>query len=425
MASIYLFLAFIGLLIIGVPIAYSLIIPAVGYFILHPGLLGMVPIRIYEGLDSYSLLALPLFIAMGKLMNAGGITDRLIDFAMLILGRIKGGLALVNVLASMLFGGISGSSVADTGSIGSVLIPAMEKTGYRKRTATGLTVASSTMGMIIPPSVPMIVYAVAANASVGKLFLAGAIPGLMIGVLQLIISFWMARRRDWPKQKVTWKRTEIIKMTLELLPAILMPAFIVGVIVLGVTTPTEAASAGLLYAIVFGTLFYRELTWQKFRKVLEETIYVSASIMMIVAFTQVFSWILINEHVPNMLAELFLSLPFPNYAVLLLFAALLFFVGDFIDVSPAILLLTPLFLPTMQYLGISHIQFGVVLIVGLAFGLGTPPVGQCLNVANKISGMEVIDTFIGAIPWLTANVVVLLLTCVVPAISLWLPGLLF
>jgi len=417
---------FLLLLLLGIPISYAVGIPSMIYFLaFHPELLPIVPLRVFGGVDKISLIALPLFITMGLMMNAGGLTQRIIDVTMIFLGRIAGGLGLVNVAASMVFGGISGSSVADTASIGAVLIPEMTRKGYRKRIATGITVASSTVGMIIPPSVPMVIYAVASAQSVGRLFLAGATPGIMIGVFMLVITYLIGKRRKWPRETLRWTTRESIKKILEAAPAIGMPLFIVGVIVFGIATPTEAAGLGVLYALVFGLFVYRELKLRMIPGILKEAIYTSASIMMIVTFSSLFGWILINEHVPDMLARFLFSLNLPPAGALLLFAALLFFVGDFIDVSPAILLLTPIFLPAMMQMGISPIQFGAVLIVGLAIGLATPPVGQCLNVANKVSGMDIMQTCIGSLPWLLANAITLILLCIFPQLSLWLGNLLY
>jgi len=417
---------FLVLLLLGIPICYAVGIPSMVYFLFfHPELLTIVPLRVFAGVDAISLIALPLFITMGLMMNAGGLTQRIIDVSMIFLGRIAGGLGLVNVAASMVFGGISGSSVADTASIGAVLIPEMTKKGYRKRIATGITVASSTVGMIIPPSVPMVIYAVASAQSVGRLFLAGATPGIMIGLFMLLITFVIGRVRKWPREERKWTARESVKKILLAIPAIGMPLFIVGVIVFGIATPTEAAGLGVLYALFFGVFVYRELKPRMIPGILKDAIYTSASIMTIVTFSSLFGWILINEHIPTMLANFLFSLHLPPAGALLLFSALLFFVGDFIDVAPAILLLTPIFLPAMMQMGISPIQFGAVLIVGLAIGLATPPVGMCLNVANKVSGMDIVQTCIGSLPWLLANAVTLILLCVFPQLSLWLGDLFF
>ena len=240
-------------LIIGIPIAYSLGLSALVYFIFYqPELLQILPQRVFAGLNLYALLALPLFILMGLLMNGSGITSRLIDFSLLFVGRLRGGLGLVNVLASMIFGGISGSSASDTASIGSVLIPEMEKRGYPKRFAAGITVASSTMGMIIPPSIPMVLYAIVAEESVGKLFLGGLIPGIMIGVFQLGITLFISVKRKYPKEEININLNEIVKRTKRSFFALIMPIFVVGSVVMGIATATESAAIGVLYAFVIG-----------------------------------------------------------------------------------------------------------------------------------------------------------------------------
>jgi len=419
-----LFASLSVLILLGMPIAYSLGVSAVLYFLIYqPGLTGILPLRIFAGADSYAMIGLPLFVLMGLLMNKGGLTKRIIDFGMIFVGRMRGGLALVNVLASMLFGGISGSSVSDTASIGAILIPEMTAKGYKKTTATGITVASSTMGMIIPPSIPMVIFAVASGASVGRLFLAGALPGMMIGFLMMGIAVLLAYKQKWPHNPVAFTPKELADRSLKALPALLMPLAVVGTIIFGIATPTEAAGMGVLYAFIVGFFIHRELKLRVIHHLIKESILISAAIMIITTFSRLYTWILVNEHVPGMLSNFLLSLHVPNPVILLLFAVLLFFVGDFVDVGPAILLLTPILLPAFVNIGIDPIQFGTVLIVGLAIGLATPPVGQCLNVANKIAGLELTETFVAASPFLLANGLTLVLVCVVPQLSLWLAGM--
>ena len=423
---ILLFASFVVLLVIGVPICYSLGASAVMYFLVYqPNLAGILPLRTFAGTDSFAMMALPLFVLMGLLMNHGGITRRIIAFGMVFVGRMRGGLAIVNVIASMIFGGISGSSVSDTASIGAILIPEMTEKGYKKTTATGITVASSTMGMIIPPSIPMVIFGVASGASIGKLFWAGAIPGLMIGLVMIVIAAILARRRKWPIERITLSAGEFLRRTGGAVPALLMPIAVVGTITLGIATPTEAAGMGVLYAFIIGLFFYRELKIKAIPKLIAQSIMISATIMIITTFSRLYTWILVKEHIPAAITRFLTSLDVPGGVALLLFSALLFFVGDFIDVGPAILLLTPILLPAFEGMGISAIQFGTVLIVGLAVGLATPPVGQCLNVANKIAGLELTETFVAALPFLVANFIVMILVSVLPALSEWLPRLLF
>ncbi len=423
---ILLFGALLVLLLIGVPIAYSLAGSAILYFLIYqPNLVGILPLRTFAGTDSFAMIALPLFVFMGLLMNQGGITRRIIDFGMIFVGRLRGGLAVVNVIASMIFGGISGSSVSDTASIGAILIPEMTNKGYKKTTATGITVASSTMGMIIPPSIPMVIFGVASGASIGRLFWAGAIPGVMIGLIMIAIAIVLAYRGNWPMERISLSFGEFLRRTGRAVPALLMPVAVVGTITLGIATPTEAAGMGVLYAFIIGFFVYRELNVKVIPRLLKQSIMISATIMIITTFSRLYTWILVKEHVPSAITNFLTALNVPNFAVLLMFSTVLFFVGDFIDVGPAILLLTPILLPAFESMGISAIQFGTVLIVGLAVGLATPPVGQCLNVANKIAGLELGETFVAALPFLVANFIVMILVSVLPALSEWLPRILF
>ncbi len=416
-----LLLSLVVFLLIGVPVAYSLGLSAFVYFaMVQPDILHVLPQRLFSGMESYALIALPLFILMGQVMNESGITRRLIQFCLMFVGRFRGGLGLVNVGSSMLFGGISGSSSSDTASIGSVLIPEMEKRGYPKDFAAGLTVASSTMGMIIPPSVPMILFAVTAQVSVGKLFLAGIIPGILVGVFQLALALWLAHRKGYPKEAATFSMSLLARS----IYILIMPLFVVGVVVLGIATATESAGLGVLYAVLVGFFLTRHLTLSQFYKVLRESILTSAKIMMIIAFSQVFIWVMALERLPEAVATLVEVKNLEPIALLLVIIAIILIAGTFIDVSPAILLLTPVFLPAVVAAGISPILFGVILVTGLAVGACTPPVGNCLNVGAIVSGLRIGAIFRGALPFLLANVMVLVLAAVFPEVILWLPELL-
>jgi len=409
----------------GVPVAYSLGLAAVAFFVVEdPALLAALPQRLSAGLDSYALLALPLFILMGLVMNAARITDRLLRFSALFVGRLRGGLGLVNVAASMLFGGISGSSASDTASIGSVLIPEMEKRGYPPAFAAGITVASSTMGMIIPPSIPMVLYAVVAQQSVGRLFLAGAVPGVLIGLAQLVIALVVSYRRGYPREPVAQGWRHVLGETARSTPVLAMPLIIVGTVVLGVATATESAALGALYAILVGFAITRALSVEAVRDCLRQAALTSAKIMMIIAFSQVYIWILALERVPESIAAAVTNLELGPLATLLVVDVIILVAGTVIDVSPAILLLTPVFLPALAAAGVSPIQFGVILVSGLAVGACTPPVGNCLNVCAAISRLGIGAIFLGAAPFLAANVAVMLVCTVFPEVTLWLPSVL-
>jgi len=413
------------LVVLGTPIAYALGLSALLYFVLYqPGLLLVVPQRVYSGMDTELMIALPLFMLMGAMMNQGGLTARLIDFSMLFVGRLRGGLGMVCIMASMIFGGISGSSVADAASIGAVLIPEMERRGYSREFAAGITVAASTMGMIIPPSIPMVIYAFVASESVGRLFLAGAIPGILIGLVQMSINAVISKRRRYPVEAVQLSVPEIlIRLHKGILP-LLMPVFVVGSVVIGLTTATEAAGVGVLYAFGVGTVIYYGLKLRHVPPMLRSAILSSANVMVITAFSCLYTWILALERVPDQVAASLIGLNLPLWVILLALDAIILLVGFFVDVAPAIILLTPVFMPALKALGVSPIQFGAILIVGMAVGLVTPPVGMCLNVVSTITKLDIVTIFRASIPFLIADVIVLLLVTFVPAVSLWLPSLL-
>jgi len=412
-------------LILGIPIAYSLGLSSFLYFVIyHPELLPILPQRLYSGMDSYAMVALPLFVLMGLLMNEGGITKRLIDFSLIFVGRFRGGLGAVNVLASMIFGGISGSSVSDTASIGAVLIPEMTKKGYTPQFASGITVASSTMGMIIPPSVPMVIYAFVSEASVGKLFLGGVFPGLIIGFLMLGITLMISLWRKYPKEEVTLTKREIFDRTERAILALIMPIFVVGAVVTGIATATESAGIGALYAFVVGYFIFRGIKIKTIPTLLKTSISTSAQVMIIIALSKLYIWILVIEHIPQSVAGFVSGFDLPVFFILLVISAIILITGTFVDVSPAILLLTPVFLPAVTSLGVSPIQFGVILITGLAIGLVTPPVGMCLNVASAISKLGIGTIFRAAMPFSLANVITLILITLIPPISVWLPSVL-
>ena len=419
---IILLFSLFAFLAIGVPIAFSLGLSTTLYFIIfNKDLLQVVPQMLFAGMDSYTLIALPLFILMGQLMNESKITSRLIDYCLIFIGNIRGGLGIVNVISSMLFGGISGSSVSDTASIGSILIPEMKKRGYPEDYAAGLTVASSTMGMIIPPSIPMVLYAVTAQESVGRLFLGGVFPGIMVGVFQLLITIVISKKNSFPRENKTVSFDTISKMTVKNSYILFMPFFVVGSVILGVATPTESAALGVFYALIIGLFLIKRLTLKRIVKALKSAVLTSAKIMIIIAFSKIFIWVLAFERVPDELSETISSLGLNSTSMLLLFVVIILISGTFIDVSPAILLFTPVFLPSIIQLGVSPILFGVVLVIGLAVGACTPPVGNCLNVCAIITGLSIGKIFKGAAPFLIANIITLIIIVLFPNIVTWLP----
>ena len=414
-----LLISLLALIGIGVPVAYALGVSVLLYVALgDTQLLLMLPLRLLAGFNSYALMSLPLFILMGQVMNSAQITSRLIDFSMLLAGRFKSGLGLVNVLASMLFGGISGSSASDTASIGSVLIPEMERRGYRKEVAAGITVASSTMGMIIPPSIPMVLYAVVAQQSVGKLFLGGVFPGIIVGLFQMALVRMLAHGGS-ERQRVTLATA--LRLTARSVPVLLMPVIVVGAVVFGIATATESAALGVLYAVLAGFALTRALTPGSFWQCLRSTALTSSKIMIVIALSQAYIWILALERVPEAIAAFVVDLGLGATGTLLLVNLIVLAAGTVIDVSPAILLLTPVFAPALEGLGVSPILFGVLLVSGLAVGACTPPVGTCLNVCAAIADLDIGKIFRGAAPFLGANAATLVVVTLFPEIALWLP----
>lgn len=417
-----LFGSLVVFLLIGIPIAYALGLASLAYFlVVAPELLVVMPQRVFSGMNNYALISLPLFILMGQVMNASGITARLIDMAMVLLGGLRGGLGLVNISASMIFGGISGSSTSDTASIGAVMIPEMKRRGYSGQFSAGITVASSTMGMIIPPSVPVVLYAVVAQESVGRLFLGGLLPGLMIGLAQLTIMFAIAYRRKYPREKKpVYEGPRLPRLASSML-ILAMPVAVVGSVVFGIATATESAAIGVVFALFIGIALSGLKSLSRLPESLRTAVMMSARIMMIIAFSQLFVWILVLEGVPQQIAALVQGFDLGPVSVLLLISVIVLVLGTFIDVSPAILLLTPTLLPAAQAAGVSGVQFGIVLISGLAIGACTPPVGNCLNVGAVISQLGIGQIFKGAAPFLAANLAILLAISAFPALVLWIP----
>ncbi len=420
-----LLIVFIVLLLLRVPLGFALAGSSLLYMgLFTPEYMIIVPQRIWAGTNSFVIIAMPLFIMMGELMNRGGITKRIIDFSLYTVRPFRGGLGEVNVVASMIFGGISGSSVADTSALGSVLIPEMKKRGYSEKLATGITVASSTMGMIIPPSVPMLMYAMVSDQSVGALFLAGLIPGVLIGVTQIVLVYIISKKKKLHPPKTDFDRKHFTHTMRDGALAVLMPLVIIVVVTFGIATASESAGIACLYALLIGFLIYRELKFKDIKPVIKRTVLTSSSVMLIVGTSMIFSWILGIEKIPTIVASFLLDMNVSTWTLLLIIDFLILFAGTFIDVTPIIILVAPILLPVVQSLGMDPLQFGAIMIVGCAIGLVTPPIGMCLNAGAKVSKLSITEIFVAALPFIICNVIVLLLVTFVPGISMWLPTLL-
>lgn len=417
-----LFACFIIALILRFPIAFSLGLSCVIYLLVKGTPLIIVPMKMYSGIDVFVLLSIPGFIIAGNLMNQGGLTEKIIKFCNHILGHIRGGLSLVNIGASMLFAGISGTAISDTASMGSVMIPAMKKEGYDVDYSCAITAASSTVGPIIPPSVPMIIAATLSGLSVGKLFLAGAIPGLLLGIGMMLVAYFIAKKKNYPKHpKSSFK--EIIRGFIDTFWSLLMMFIILFGIIGGIFTPTEASVIAILYALIIGRFVYRKLNFKNVQVVLLSSMKTSASLMVLVGFANLFGWILIIEQVPQMIASEILDFTTNKYVVLLLINILLIIVGTFMETIAALLILFPILLNVAVSVGVDPIHFGIIAVLNLIIGLTTPPVGVCLFVASSIGKVSIGKVAKAGLPFLLINLFILILVTLFPDLSLILPEL--
>lgn len=423
MEVIILFSAFLVLLLVGMPIAFALGIASLIYLVLEGISLTIVPQRLYAGIDTFVLLCIPGFVLAGNLMNVGNITEHIVRFSNALLGHIRGGLGLANVGGSMIFGGISGTAVADSASIGSVMIPGMAKSGYDKPFAAAVTAASSTVGPIIPPSVPMIIAGSLSGVSVGRMFLAGAIPGLLLGLAMMVTVYILAVRRGYPKgERATF--LELLREAKTAFWALLMTAIILYGIIGGFFTPTEASIVASLYALVVGMYVYKGLSWRKLPAILTDTVFTSAALLLMVGLANLFGWILTSEQIPQTIAGLILTISDNPFVVILILNLILLFVGAFMETIAALIILFPALLGVATGVGMDPVHFAVMAVLNLMIGLTTPPVGVCLFVVAGIGKLPMLTVARAIVPFLICNIAVLLLVSYVPAISLWLPTLL-
>jgi tripartite ATP-independent transporter DctM subunit len=422
MDVVLLFAIFFVLLLVGVPIAFCLGMASLAYLTLAGIPLTIVPQRLYAGMDTFVLLCIPGFILAGNLMNVGNITDYIIRFSNALLGHIRGGLGLANVGGSMIFGGISGTAVADTASIGAVMIPGMAKSGYDKPFAAAVTAASSTVGPIIPPSVPMIIVGSLSGISVGKMFMAGIIPGLLMGLAMMVTTYIIAVRRNYPREPRASLR-QIISVGRGAFWALLMTFIILYGIIGGLFTPTEASIVASLYAFIVGMFVYKGLSWSNLPKLLLDTALSASALLILVGMANLFGWILTSEQIPQMLASAIFDISRNPVIVILIINLILLLVGGFMETIAALIILFPTLLKVAEGIGMDPIHFGIMAVLNLMIGLTTPPVGVCLFVAAGIGELPITRVVRAIWPFLICNLLVLLLVAYVPAISLWLPSL--
>ncbi len=419
-----LFIVFLGCIALRMPIAFSLGFSSFVYIAASDIPLSIIPERMFSGIDSFVILCVPGFILAGNLMNVGGITDRIIHFCMALVGHIRGGLGVANVGASMVFAGISGTAISDTVSIGSVMIPAMVKRGYDSEFSAAVTASSSTIGPIIPPSLPMVIAGTVTGLSVSRLFVAGIIPGLLLGFGLGIVSYFISVKRQHPKEERLPLR-EVVRSFFGAFWAILMTIIIIGGIIGGFFTPTEAAMVAVFYAIIIGFFVYRELKLNMLPKIFYESAVTTASLMVLVGFANVFAWILTSEEIPVMITTAMLNFSNNPAVYILLVNILLVFVGMFMETIAALMILMPILLKPAISLGIDPIQFSIMCVLNLVIGLTTPPVGVCLFVASSIARISIGRLTIALLPFIAISLVVLILVSYVPPITLWLPSLVF
>lgn len=417
-------LTFFALLLAGVPIAF-----AIGLATSVTLLLSVSPLpalttvaqRTATALDSFALVAIPFFILSGELMNRGGIARRLVDFAKVLVGWLPGSLAYVNIVGCMLFGSIAGSAVAAAAAIGGFMHPLMQREGYDRNFGAAVNISSATMGLIIPPSNILIVFSLASGGvSIAALFLAGYVPGVLVGLALMVVAGAMAARRGYPRGERA-RAGEALRRFLDAVPSLLLLVVIMGGIVAGIFTATEASAVAVAYTFVLSVLIYREVRWSELHSVLLRTALTTSLVMLLVGTSMAMSWAMSYENIPQRVAAGLLSISRDPVIVLLLINVLLLVVGTFMDMTPAVLVFTPIFLPAMVNLGMDPVHFGIVMVMNLCIGICTPPVGNVLFVGTAVAGTTIMQVIRPLLPLYGAMLAVLALVTVFPELSLWLP----
>lgn len=407
------------------PVAFALILSSLLAIAVDGSMPNLVVLHnMVGGMNSFPLLSIPFFIFAGALMNSAGITQRIFDFANSLVGCLRGGLGHVNVGASILFAGMSGAAVADAGGLGAIEVKAMREKGYDAGFAVGITAASSTIGPIIPPSLPLIIYAVMSSASIGQLFAAGIIPGLIMALSLMIMVAWYAKKRNYPKD-VSFSFVRCISTFSRAFLSLMTPMLIIGGILFGLFTATEAAIAASAYALFLGAVVYKTLTIKRVLALSIETIETTSIIMLIIGGAAIFSWVLTTQHITEHFTLWMLGFTDNKIVILLLITLILFIVGCFMETIAAITILTPILLPIAISLGVDPVHFGVVMVLNLMIGLLTPPVGMVLYVLSRVTSVPFETCAKATLPFLIPLLIVLLLITFIPQLTLWLPSVLY
>jgi tripartite ATP-independent transporter DctM subunit len=415
--------SFLTLLAIGVPIAYSIGLSGLLTLLVSmdsTAAVTTVAQRMGTGLDSFALLAIPFFILAGQLMNSGGIADRLINLAKALIGWLPGGLAHVNIIANMLFGAISGSAVAAASAIGGVMHERMVEDGYEPEVSASVNISSAVTGLIIPPSNVLIVYSLASGgASIGALFVAGYIPGFLVGLTLMVVAGVYAFRRKYPTQPLA-KFKETAVAFWRALPSLMLLVIVIGGIIAGIFTATEASAIAVLYALAL-SFIYKEINWKDLPRILLISAGTTSIVLILVATSISMSWVLAFENIPQSVSAALLTISSNPIVVLLIINITLLFVGVFMDITPAVLIFTPIFLPVVTEMGIHPIHFGIIMVLNLCIGLTTPPVGSVLFVGAAVAQQRISEVIRPLLPMFIAMIIALLLVTYIPALSMWLP----
>lgn len=419
--AVYLF-AFIGLIALAMPIGFALGLSTLLVFVMTDQPVQLFTQRLWTGLDRFTLVAIPLFILAGELMGGSGILQRLLDFARLLVGRFKGSLLQINIVVSMFFGGINGSAIADTSAVGSMMIKATKEEYNDGELVAAVTAVSSVVGPVIPPSLPMLIYAFAAgNVSIAALFLAGIVPGILLGLSMMIVTAILVRGKNYPVSDRRYGMAEILRITGRFLVAAILPVIMVGGVVGGFATPTEAGCIAIVYALAIGFFVTRQLTWSLVHAAMVRTIIVTAVVMLLISVGNVSTWWLTIEGVPRWISTALQETTSSPVMFLALMLVIYLVIGLFIEQAAAMVMLVPIFAPLASAYGIDPVHFGLFTCLALALGLVTPPVGLCLFIAGGIANVPIHRVFVAAAPYLLAMFMILLLVTFVPQIYLWLP----
>ena len=422
MDALVLMGSFALLMLIGMPVAYALGLASLAGALWIDLPLDAVMIQLSSGVNKFSLLAIPFFVLAGALMAEGGMSRRLVAFASVLVGFVRGGLSLVNILASTFFGGISGSAVADTASIGSVLIPEMERKGYPRDFATAVTVSGSVQAILIPPSHNMVIYAMAAggSVSVAALFLAGLVPGLLLGAMLAAYCLYVARKRNFPKGEVIPLK-QALKICVEAMWGLMTMVIILGGIMTGVFTANESASIAVIWAFFVTMFIYRDYKWRDLPKLVHRTVKTVTVVMILIGFAATFGYVMTLMQIPMKITTLFTSLSNNPYVILFFINIMLLILGTLMDMAPLILILTPILLPVVKTLGVDPVHFGIIIMVNLGIGLLTPPVGSVLFVGSAVGKLKIEALVKAMYPFFGVLLLLLALVTYVPALTLWLP----